>query len=102
MTIAPQTYISQSLKTAQMITCPQECDSRYPEVDLNSDILQEVDAILFSSEPFLFKESHLDEFADTYNVARDKLHIIDGEMTSWYGSRVIPGLKYLANYAKEL
>lgn len=102
MTIAPETYISESLKSAKMITYPRETETRYPEIDLHSGILDEVDAILFSSEPFLFKESHLDEFAQTYNVARDKLHIIDGEMTSWYGSRVISGLKYLAQFAKDL
>jgi len=102
MTIAPETYISQALMGANMITLPQQSDKRYPEVDLESGILDDVDAVLFSSEPFLFKESHLDEFADTYGIARDKLHIIDGEMTSWYGSRAIAGLRYLSDFAKRV
>ena len=28
-----------------------------------------------------------------------KVSLIDGEMTSWYGSRAIEGLRYLAEYA---
>ncbi|SCA57616.1 Periplasmic binding protein [Candidatus Terasakiella magnetica] len=102
MTIAPETYISQSLKIANMITYPQESDIRYPEIDLETGILDQVDAVLFSSEPFLFKSEHLKEFAQTYKVPADKLHIIDGEMTSWYGSRAIQGLRYLSDFAKGL
>ncbi len=30
----------------------------------------------------------------------EKLHLIDGEMTSWYGSRAIRGLDYLARLAE--
>lgn len=102
MTISGETYISQSLRIANMISQPQDADVRYPEIDLNSGILDEVDAILFSSEPFLFKQHHLDEFSEAHNVPADKLHIIDGEMTSWYGSRAIEGMRYLADFAKSL
>jgi hypothetical protein len=102
MTIAPETYISRTLASVNLITQPVETDKRYPEVDLTSGILDEVDAILFSSEPFLFKDTHLAEFAETYNQPKDKLHIIDGEMTSWYGSRAITGLRYLVDFAGKL
>ena len=102
MTIAPETYISESLKTAKLITYPQETDRRYPEIDLSNGILDEVDAILFSSEPFLFKAEHLENFAETYSVDKEKLYIIDGEMTSWYGSRAIDSMRYLATFAKAL
>ncbi|NVK17595.1 MAG: ABC transporter substrate-binding protein [Methylocystaceae bacterium] len=100
MSVSPDTYISQALRGANMITLPDQTDNRYPEIDLENGILGEVDAVLFSSEPFLFKQNHLDEFADTYGIARDKLHVIDGEMTSWYGSRAIAGLRYLSDFAK--
>jgi hypothetical protein len=30
-----------------------------------------------------------------------EVSLIDGEMTSWYGSRAIRGLRYLAAYASE-
>ncbi len=102
MTIAPDTYISQSLSVANLTTCPDQTDKRYPEIDLTSGILDEADAILFSSEPYLFKPDHLKAFAEEYKIPTEKLHIIDGEMTSWYGSRAIDGMRYVAEFAKGL
>ncbi len=102
MTISTETYISRTLASVNLKTITTESDRRYPEVDLDSGILDEADAILFSSEPFLFKPDHLKEFAQTYKVSPDKLHIIDGEMTSWYGSRAISGLRYLVDFAGKL
>jgi len=102
MTIGTETYIAQSLKVFNCTTVPQETERRYPEIEVGNMSLDQVDAILFSTEPFLFKPPHLDEFAETFKVPREKLHIIDGEMTSWYGSRVISGLRYLTEFVKEL
>lgn len=102
MTISQDTYISKSLSIANMTTLPAETESRYPEVDLKDGILDEVDAILFSSEPFLFKPEHLQAFSEEFDIAKEKLHIIDGEMTSWYGSRAIDGMRYLTEFAKTL
>ena len=31
-----------------------------------------------------------------------KVSLIDGEMTSWYGSRAIAGLRYLADFRRRL
>ena len=30
------------------------------------------------------------------------VHLIDGEMTSWYGPRAIQGLRYLADFSAGL
>ena len=58
------------------------------------------DLVLFSSEPFPFKEKHIDAFAKEFSVDRERLVTIDGEMTSWYGSRAVKGLRYLCDLAK--
>jgi len=57
------------------------------------------DRVLLSSEPYHFNERHLDEVATT--VTRASVSLIDGEMTSWYGSRAIQGLRYLGDYASS-
>ena len=61
-------------------------DDRYPEITHQE--IQELnpDKILLSSEPFPFNDSHVEE-------ARQLLHpsvceLVDGEMYSWYGSRL--------------
>lgn len=54
-----------------------------------------VDRVLLSSEPFMFRKQHLSELRSQLNVPID---LIDGEMTSWYGSRAIRGLAYLRTF----
>ena len=59
-----------------------------------------VDRVLLSSEPFHFSEQHIAEVEALVPGAR--VSLIDGEMTSWYGSRAIAGLRYLGAYARGL
>jgi ABC-type Fe3+-hydroxamate transport system substrate-binding protein len=95
MTISPETYISRTLGLFKWQTVPATTDERYPQVDLTEC---EVDHVLLSSEPFHFKEHHVEEVAAL--VPGATVSLIDGEMTSWYGSRAIAGLGYLAEYTK--
>lgn len=96
MSISRDTYISQTLALLNWHTQPASGDERYPEVDLR-DYVGRVDRVLLSSEPFHFHERHLPEVAAAMPGA--EVSLIDGEMTSWYGSRAIRGLRYLADYA---
>ncbi len=93
MTIAPETYISRTLGLFNWRTVPGSADERYPQVDLTA---VEVDRVLLSSEPFHFKEHHIAEVKGL--VPGAKVSLIDGEMTSWYGSRAIAGIDYLREY----
>lgn len=96
MAISPDTYISRMLALVNWVTHPLIADQRYPEIDLSSYAGQ-VDRVLLSSEPFHFKAHHLPEVQHLMPKAR--VTLIDGEMTSWYGSRAIQGLTYLAAVA---
>jgi ABC-type Fe3+-hydroxamate transport system substrate-binding protein len=95
MTISPETYISQTLGLFNWKTVPTSTDERYPEVDLTE---VEVDRVLLSSEPFHFKEGHVAEVEEL--VPGATVSLIDGEMTSWYGSRAIAGIDYLREYTR--
>jgi ABC-type Fe3+-hydroxamate transport system substrate-binding protein len=97
MTVAPQTYISQTLALFNWCTQPTIASDRYPEVDLTS-FDGKVDRVLLSSEPYHFRERHLAEVAAAVRSA--EVSLIDGEMTSWYGSRAIAGLRYLTDYTR--
>jgi ABC-type Fe3+-hydroxamate transport system substrate-binding protein len=57
---------------------------RYPPVKLAD--LPDCDRILLSSEPFPFKEKHREEIKAYFDA--DKIHFVDGEYFSWYGSRL--------------
>lgn len=95
MTISPETYISRTLGLFNWRTVPASTDERYPQVDLAQ---VDVDRVLLSSEPFHFKEHHVPGVESLLPGA--KVSLIDGEMTSWYGSRAIAGIDYLVEYTR--
>jgi substrate-binding family protein len=97
MTVAPDTYIARTLELVGWRTLPRESPDRYPEIELSA-YAGAVDRVLLSSEPFHFKEAHVPEVAA--RVPGAEVTLIDGEMTSWYGSRAIAGLRYLDAYAR--
>jgi predicted Fe-S protein YdhL (DUF1289 family) len=95
MTVAPDTYIARTLALRGWHTLPREAGERYPQVQL-ARYAGIVDRVLLSTEPFHFKEAHREEVAAL--VPGAEVSLIDGEMTSWYGSRAITGVDYLGAY----
>lgn len=96
MTVSRDTYVSRTLALFGMETLPASADARYPklvDVDLGAEL------ILLSTEPYRFDESHREALRRQTGLP---VHLIDGEMTSWYGSRAIAGLGYLADFARSL
>ena len=69
---------------------------RYPE--LISDEIKKLnpDIIFLSSEPFPFKEKHIHELE--LLCPKAKVHLVDGEAFSWYGSR----LTHIDGYFSQL
>ena len=78
-----------------------ETENRYPEVELNNlTINKDVDAVLLSSEPFPFNNSHKKEVQDFFPNAN--IIIVDGEMFSWYGSRLTKAFAYFKSLRLNL
>jgi ABC-type Fe3+-hydroxamate transport system substrate-binding protein len=65
---------------------------RYPVVDLAALKASEASLILLSSEPFPFKDQHMNELKDA--LPGKTIMLVDGEMFSWYGSRLIKAAVY--------
>lgn len=70
--------------------------SRYPEVKQEELQLLNPNFLLLSSEPFPFKEKHLNFFKNLLPHAEVK--IVDGELFSWYGSRLLKALRYFKTF----
>ena len=75
-------------------------DNRYPEIELNELAQLKPDLIFLSSEPYPFKEEHLEEIRAI--IPEAKVMLVDGEMFSWYGSRLVKAVHYLFQLQKEL
>jgi len=99
MTVSRDTYISRTLALFGIQTLPAEEAARYPKLALTETWLEEVELVLLSSEPYRFRQPHVEEMR---NFLGKPARIIDGAMTSWYGSRAIRGLAYLANFSRSL
>jgi len=102
MTVSRDTYVSRMLALVKWETVPPECSARYPEIRLDSGVLDGADAVLLSSEPYWFRERHVAELRAEPSLAKKRIALIDGEMTAWYGSRAIEGLRYLRRFREGL
>jgi ABC-type Fe3+-hydroxamate transport system substrate-binding protein len=73
------------------IGCINLCSlNRYPE--LAELINPKPDYVFLSSEPFPFAEQHIEKFQQLFPKA--KVQLVDGEMCSWYGSRMLLAQDY--------
>ena len=99
MAVASDTYIARTLAcVGWRVTLPAggwSGAARYPVIPDISAEAHNVDRVLLSSEPFMFRSTHVAELLGQLHVPAD---LIDGEMTSWYGSRAIRGLAYLRGF----
>lgn len=66
--------------------------SRYPVLEKEDLQRLKPDFLLLSSEPFPFKEKHLDFFQSF--LTNSKIHSVDGALFSWYGSRLVHSVDY--------
>jgi ABC-type Fe3+-hydroxamate transport system substrate-binding protein len=73
-----------------------QIEKRYPEIDLKNSKLKNTDFIFLSSEPFPFKEEHILELHSSF--PEKKIEIVDGEMFSWYGSRLQKSFRYFETF----
>ena len=91
MSIAPDTYIARMLAEIGWRT-PQLGAQRYPVFTWNQALLDQIDCVLLSTEPYRFTEAHAEALEQQLGKP---VHVVDGEMMSWYGSRSVAGLAYL-------
>jgi ABC-type Fe3+-hydroxamate transport system substrate-binding protein len=97
MTVSRDTYISRMLALVGLQTVPESSQARYPKLaDLD---MPDVELILLSTEPFRFGDRHKEELHERFGLP---VHLIDGEMTSWFGSRALAALDYLAEFSSSL
>jgi ABC-type Fe3+-hydroxamate transport system substrate-binding protein len=74
--------------------------SRYPELQLANLSTLNPKLVFLSSEPYPFKQKHIDEIQSVLPNA--KIMLVDGEMFSWYGSRLAKAVNYLFHLQDEL
>jgi ABC-type Fe3+-hydroxamate transport system substrate-binding protein len=66
--------------------------SRYPEIDMNELAALKPELVFLSSEPYPFREKHVEDLKLILPEA--EIMLVDGEMFSWYGSRLVKAVQY--------
>jgi iron complex transport system substrate-binding protein len=100
MAAGEDTFINEMLKLNNFINI-YESRGRYPEIIIQKMRIQgDPDVVFLSSEPYPFKEE------DAFEIGRWTHHAktvyVDGEMFSWYGSRMIKAFEYFKQLQERL
>ncbi len=98
MSIGNDTYIHDVMAKYGLVNIFSG-EERYPEFDLDELADKEPELILLSSEPFPFKQEHIQEIKrfcpDT------EIQLVDGEWFSWYGSRMVEAFSKLNDWRQR-
>ncbi|RYZ23149.1 MAG: cobalamin-binding protein [Chitinophagaceae bacterium] len=97
MTVGGDTFIHDML-TRLGVHNIFESRKRYPEVTVSD--LQGVELLLLSSEPFPFKQQHIDDLQA--QLPQTRIMLVDGELFSWYGSRLLQTPAYFEKLRAKL
>lgn len=99
MSVGGDTFIHDVMRRAGLRNVFGE-RTRYPEVTPEDIAAARPDVILLSSEPYPFAEKHAAEIAA--EVPGVPVRLVDGELFSWYGSRMRAAPPYLARLRAQL
>ena len=96
MVAGSDNYINEMLKINHFQNI-YENKSRYPEIEIKRIRLEgDPDLVFLSSEPYPFTQKHINKFKAI--LPNTRVILVNGEMFSWYGSRLV----YAPGYFKGL
>jgi ABC-type Fe3+-hydroxamate transport system substrate-binding protein len=91
MTVGGDTFINSMLEAAGFDNIFKN-KPRYPETTIDELKKLNCQLILLSSEPFPFKQKHIEEIKA--QGFKGQVMLVDGQMFSWYGSRLLKTPEY--------
>lgn len=100
MACSSETFISSITEIMGLENSAFQLGKRYPILsEIQIEELQPA-LIFLSTEPYPFKTAHVDNLHKKFPFS--KVLLVDGEMFSWYGSRLINSAEYLQNLQKKI
>lgn len=100
MTVGGDTFIHNMLERCGFENIFSD-KKRYPEITASELLTADCQLLFLSSEPYPFRQKHVEEWQRFYEHAGlpvPVIRLVDGEMFSWYGSRLL----YTPSYAEAL
>lgn len=99
MTVGGDTFIHHMLKTAGYHNVFEQ-RNRYPAITITDLQQAACDLVFLSSEPYPFRQKHVDELA--LQLPKTTVVLVDGEMFSWYGSRLVQAPAYFQRLQSQI
>lgn len=99
MAAGRDTFIHSMLELAGFENVLTDPESRYPKLEIEEISQLNPDLVLLSSEPYPFRENHIEEIKEELNLTAIT---VDGAMLSWYGSRLLHTPEYLQSVQDQL
>lgn len=100
MVAANHTFINHLLQKLNFSNVFANNLERYPQVTNEDLVTANPDFIFLSSEPYPFKDKHITELQQL--LPKAKILLVDGEMFSWYGSRLLHSTSYFGQLLAQL
>lgn len=98
MAAGGDTFIDTMLQTCGWENCLRN-RMRYPEISLSELEQLQPDMVLLSSEPYPFQQKHITGLEQV--LPGSKIVLANGEMFSWYGSRMADAFDYFRKMLQE-
>ena len=73
---------------------------RYPVISIEDLRTIDCELLLLSSEPYPFQQKHIDELQ--HELPETTIMLVDGEMFSWYGSRLLQAPQYFGQVRQQI
>jgi ABC-type Fe3+-hydroxamate transport system substrate-binding protein len=99
MTIGRDTFIHDMLTRCGLQNVFSNT-TRYPEITVSQLQAAGCELLLLSSEPYPFKQKHIDELQE--QLPDTKIVLVDGELFSWYGSRLLLAPPYYSTLLAQI
>lgn len=99
MIAASDTFIDDMLGKCGLVNAFKNL-KRYPALSEEELSQQKIDFIFLSSEPYPFAEKHVPFFRKLF--PESKILLVDGEMFSWYGSRLQAAPRYFLQLLEQM
>ncbi len=99
MTVGGDTFINNMLEWAGFDNIFKN-KKRYPVINLTDLKAANCELLLLSSEPYPFKNTHITEL-QTF-LPNTKIILADGEIFSWYGSRLLQAPQYFRQLKEQI
>ncbi len=98
MSISRDTFVHSILRSAGGENVFEEHPERYPKFTLDDVVLKQPEIIILPTELYRFTEEDKADFETLVEKvpAVNHIHIVEGELLSWYGPRVARALRELS------